>query len=250
MINTNCQECIYASKVIADNIESGCSKNIIAQIKNYKTITQNNDKFNIINDYTCRYGFSKKIYEANKDELLKVNFEDKLSLNSKIRLYLLLDCSNENIEFDNIITTLKTLDIMPNMISFMCRKLSYRPFNPELHTTQIDELSSDLKWKVHNFLMELDIQDSIDHILSTNASTNNTHYFLVYDSKDIDSLNQDITTINQQIILYQNPHIALCKNTNNLFGLSMSFVNYKVAKNIDHSILTALEPDLDKVLLY
>ena len=62
MISTKCSECMFASP-IPDSFSNSCSKNIIDHISSIKKITKDSNNFNIIENYACRYGFSKKIYE-------------------------------------------------------------------------------------------------------------------------------------------------------------------------------------------
>jgi len=216
-----------------------CSRNIIEQIKPIKNITQDINGFNIIENYACRYGFSKQVYEQNR-ELLSEDFEERLAENSKVRYYLLLDCSDSTVDFDKVLDSIKTLDIPPKAISFMFRDLSHRPFNNK-HQDLLLSNYYDMHWKVHNFVENIELEKGIDHILSTNAKNNNTSIFLVYNAKDLDSLSVDIKTVNNHIVLYQSPMIAMIdSNNNSLYRLAMSFENYKVAKSLGDQLITVL----------
>jgi hypothetical protein len=237
MINTKCGECMFASSN-HNNETSACSRNIIEQIKNIKNITQDGDGFNVIENYACRYGFSKQVYEQNK-ELLSDGFEARLTENSKIRYYLLLDCCDSTIDFDAVLDTIKSLDIPPKAISFMFRDLDYRPFGNN-HQDFLLSNYKDTHWKVHNFVENIELEKGIDHILSTNAKNNNTSIFLVYNAKDLGSLSIDITAINNHIVLYQSPMIAMIDKNNSLYRLAMSFENYKVAKSLSDQLIKVL----------
>lgn len=236
MINTKCRECMFAS---TDATQS-CQKNIISKIKSIKTITKDNDNFNVIENYACRYGFSKQIYEQYKNQWDPNDFEYRLQENSKIRYYLLLDCYETDLDFDHIIRSIPSLSIEPKAVSFMFRNLEYRPFNIE-YQNFILEHYKDIYWKAHNFLEDMSLEHSIDHILSTNLKNNNTSIFLVYNAKDLASLDSDVQTINNNIVLYQYPMIAMIDNNNeSLYRLAMSFENYKVAKSLGPSLIPVL----------
>jgi hypothetical protein len=51
-------------------------------------------------------------------------------------------------------------------------------------------------------------------------------------------------------MLYQKSFIAMLKNSSSLYGLLMSFDNYKVAKSIDSSLLSAISTEPDSITFY
>jgi hypothetical protein len=215
-----------------------CSKNIIQQIKDTKNIITE-DGFNIIENYACRYGFSKQIYEQYKDRWDPQDFEKRMLENSRIRYYLLLDCYDPGLDLNHIIQHIPQLNIPPKSVSFMFRSLNFRPFIQE-HQDFLLSNYKDIRWKAHNFLEEISLEDGIDHILSTNAKNNDTSIFLVYNAKDLLFLDHDIQTINDNMILYQSPTIAIVDHNNTLYRLAMSFENYKVAKTLGPNLIPVL----------
>jgi hypothetical protein len=238
MINTKCSECMFAKPIINNDPLTGCSKNIIEKIHNVKKIFQEPDSlFNTIENYTCRHGFSNKIYEEHKDKFEGDTFDKMIQSNSKFRYYLLLDCSDNTIDFDNIISSISQLDIKPSAISFIFRSVSFRPFLPEKHNDICNSLFNDIKWKAHNFLYNISLNSSIDHILSTNSRMNDTSHFLVYDSNRIDTLNNDTINANNNIMLYQKPMVVMTETKTDLHKFCMSFENYSVAKQISSNLL-------------
>lgn len=238
MINTKCSECMFAEPITDNDPSTGCSKNIIEKIKNVKKIFQEPDSsFNTIENYACRYGFSKKIYEEHKEKFEGDEFDKMIRANGRFRYYLLLDCSDHTIDFDNIISGISQLDIKPSAISFIFRSVSFRPFLPEKHNDICNNLFNNTKWKAHNFLYNISLDSSIDHILSTNSRMNDTSHFLVYDSNRINALNNDIININNNIILYQKPMVVMTETKINLHKFCMSFENYSVAKQISSNLL-------------
>lgn len=238
MINTKCKECMFAYSAEEKSDGPICSKNIIEQIKNSKNVIQE-DGFNIIENYACRYGFSKEIYEQHKDKWEPQDFENRMIENSKIRYYLLLDCYDSDLNLKDIIEKIPQLKIPPKSVSFMFRSLDFRPFNQE-HQDFLLSNYKDIRWKAHNFLEDTTLESGIDHILSTNAKNNNTSVFLVYNAKDLQSLDRDVHTINENIILYQSPMIAIIDRNNTLYRLAMSFENYKVAKTLGANLIPVL----------
>lgn len=238
MINTKCSECMFAHSVTEDTTNLGCSKKIIHHIQNIKNITQDSNGFNVIENYACRFGFSKQIYEANQDQLSAIDFEARLLENSTIRYYLLLDCI-ENINFDHIINILPNLPVSPKAVSFMFRSLSYRPFNNQ-HQKYLVSNYKNISWKAHNFIEDTDLEFAIDHILSTNAKLNQTSYFLVYNASNIDRIQNDVAILHEKLILHQEPMIAAIDQNHTLYRLAMSFENYKVAKNLGSNLIDIL----------
>lgn len=246
MINTKCQECMFSS--ISMNSDEGCSKNIIHQIKDIKTITQDPDGFNVIHEYACRYGFSKHIYSQHKNDLDSINFEDRLALNSKVRLYLILDC-NQTTNFEQLADKLNNLSIKPAALSMIFRSSDQDIFSDNLHSKILNNKLIDIKWKAHKFIENSDLEFAVDHILSTNNKPNNSSHILVYNIEDIDSLNQDIVFLNKNIMLYQKPHIAIVDKNHKIYRLCITFENYKVAKNIGENIIKILSAE-SNVILY
>ena len=238
MLNTKCEKCLFANEHNTTGINE-CSQNIIDKIKDIKTITQENN-FNVIHEYACRYGFAKEVYEANKEDLKDVDLLQQIKTNSQIKYYLLLDISPQ-CDIDHIINSLNDLEIKPQFVSLMFRDPKSRTFtqqDKELLTSKINT-----PWKCHNFTHEINLQDAIDHILSTNMQISKSSHFLVYDTADLQNLSLDVYHINDILVLYQKPHIAMIKNSTSLNGLFMSFENYKVAKSLGDDILSIIKSE-------
>lgn len=237
MLNTNCERCLFAKPGTDGNLGE-CSQNIIKSIKNLKVITQENN-YNVIQEYACRYGFSKDTYDAYQNHLKDLDLMEHINKNAQCRYYLIIDINMTN-NLQKIIEIINGMHIKPSFVSFMFRDTSIKfteQDKQELTT------SAKFEWKAHNFVHNMDLQEGIDHILSTNMQNNHGSHFLVYNSLDIDQLIPDITVIHNNLILYQIPHIAMIrdKNFTTLYGLFMAFDNYKVAKSIGPSLLDILK---------
>lgn len=247
MINTKCSECMFSNEIKDSKPITGCTKNIINKLIGIKNIVQENN-YNVIEEYACRYGFSKKIYEEHKDKFEGDTLNSMIQTNSRIRYYLLLDCE-DGIDFDQALLKLSSLSHKPSAVSFMFRSLSFRPFLADKHTGVCNSLFSDIKWKAHNFLHNIDLNDAINNILATNAQANHTSHFLVYNAKDLNLLDKDLNTINDNIILYQKPMVAMIEKNTSLHKFCISFQNYIVAKNISFNLLEAIKNE-PSVLYY
>ena len=238
MLNTKCEKCLFAQPI--DNSESiKCSQGIIEKIQNFKTIIQENN-FNTIQDYACRFGFAKEVYESHKEDLKDIDLLEQIKKNAQIKYYLILDIQQQ-CDMSNIIEKLNSLDNKPRFVSLMFRSPDSRKFTQQDRELLVSK--SKIQWKCHNFVSYLDMQESIDHILSTNMEISKSSHVLVYNSLDLDNLAFDISMINDNLILYQKSHIAMIKNLNSLYGLFMSLENYKVAKSLNHDILQTLKAE-------
>jgi len=238
MLNTKCEKCLFANPV-SDTSLSQCSQNIIDQIKSHKTILQE-DNFNVIQEYACRYGFAKEVYDQNKENLKDINLLDHINQNAQIKYYLLLDIQPET-NISDVMDTINNIACPPQFISLMFRSPDIRKFSKE--DQSILNNKSQIEWKCHNFTHYLDLQEGIDHILSTNMGNSKSSHFLVYSPSEMDTLSEDIIKINETIVLYQKPQIAMLKNKNSLYGLFISFENYKVAKSFGKDILETLKDE-------
>jgi hypothetical protein len=237
---------MFANPIINNDPLTGCSKNIISKIQNIKKIFQETDSaFNVIENYACRHGFSKKIYDEHKDKFEGDSLDKMIHTNSRFKYYLLVDCSDDSIDFDHIISVISELDIKPSALSFIFRSVSFRPFLPEKHNDICNKLFDGIRWKAHNFLYNISLSSSIDHILSTNSAMNETSHFLVYDSNRINTLNNDIINANDNITLYQKPMVVMTETKNSLHKFCMSFDNHAIAKQISSNLLDIYK-DIDE----
>ena len=73
MVNTKCCECMFASPVNNSDTLKGCSKDIISKIKDIKEISIDDNGYNHIHNYACRYGFSQNIYNQYKQNFIQLN---------------------------------------------------------------------------------------------------------------------------------------------------------------------------------
>lgn len=245
MVNTKCAQCLFASN--SEDISKQCSKNILDIIKDTKNIAYDDDGFAVIENYACRFGFSKQIYNDNRSMFTDEQFDSLMHKNSTIRLYLMLDIDDKT-DIYELCEHINTLKIKPSHISFLFRD----PANKKFDEDAAKYLNSNMKiesWKSHGFLEKISMIDAIDHVLATNIKSNRTTHFLVYNSENIDFLSKHIEYINDIVMLYQKPHIAILKDKNSLDNLAISFDNYKVAKSLKDNFFNAIIEESD-ILFY
>lgn len=245
MVNTKCCQCLFANS--SDDITKQCSKHILEQIKDIKNITYDDNGFPVIENYACRFGFSKQIYNDNRDMFTDEQFEALMTKNSTIRLYLILDIEHET-DISKLSDNINRLKIKPAHVSFLFRD----PSNKQLDEDTAKYLNENMKiqsWKAHSFLEPISLIDAIDHVLATNMRTNNTTHFLVYRSTDTELLSSRIEHINNMVVLYQRPHIAMIADKQSLYNLAISFENYKVAKSLNNNFFDAIIEESD-ILYY
>lgn len=242
--NTNCQKCIFANKA---NQDEPCQHNIIEYIKDHKKLDIVNDYY-VINEYVCRMGFSKDIYEANKDKISLEDIKQEIVDRACMRYYLILDISTTSPEaLKNTCDILLDLKIKPAFISFI---MLPSDDNKEKITVLKTLTDDKLMWKAHSFIETMDIDNVIHSILDTNFQNNHSEYILIYDINNLEQLDNDINEINSNIIIYQKPfHYARKHNSSNLDGLFMHFNNYQVCRSRDNHIVEALKAIPEAIVL-
>jgi hypothetical protein len=239
MINTNCEKCIFSKQ---DDKE--CLFDIPEIIKPYKNIEKRN-KHNVIENYKCRYTLSDEIYQEllsegrNSQEIIKFIIDTL-----KIRYYLVIDLDPDLSAVSELCAMIDKLDIQPQFISFINKNLDLGNLMSEIIQSK---LKSPAKWKLHNFLSDLDLQQCMTICMDTNFNKTKSQIFLVYDHKknrDKNILNKRINFLHMQLIVYQTHCQAIVENLEVLDGLAMSFGAYKLLINSsDPNILLAINKE-------
>lgn len=235
IVNTRCERCIFSNPVSSGN---PCENKIIEYIKETKKLKVIND-FYSIEQYSCKMGFSRDIYEKNKQEASLSEIKQKIVEEACIKYYLIMDiteCGPKDIK--TLCKKLLSLDIKPAFISFIM-------FPDESNKKKIETLKkyadNTLMWKAHSFIENISIDDAIHASLDTNFYKNDSRFILIYDPQDISELNLDINTINSEINIMQKFfHYGKKKKRKKLNGLFIHFDNYQTCRSIDKNITTAL----------
>ena len=242
--NTSCKKCLFSDKASSD---IPCEHNIIEHIKEYKKINIVDD-FYVIEDYMCRMGFNKDIFEENKDSVSIDTIKQEIINKACIEYYLVMDITTLTPDgVSQLCDTLISLSIKPKFISFL---LFPDDHNKEKILTLKKHIDDHLMWKAHNFISEMPFDDALNVALDTNVGKNNTSFLLIYDNKHIKELDDDINEINSNIIILQKPfHYAKKKKNQNPNGLFMTFKNYNICRSIDNNIEQALSTIPEAIVL-
>ena len=162
MSHTDCKKCIFSKSV--DN-QDQCEMNIINMIKNTQTITIK-DNYNYIENYSCKYGMSSKTVEDNKELLKDIDIKSQILENSTIKYYMVVDGTKYDYDTLKICEQVNTLSILPRFLSLCIIGKDANGIN--LMQSQLkDNLNSSIKWRIHNFLYDKDINDIICNIFQT-----------------------------------------------------------------------------------
>jgi hypothetical protein len=233
--NTNCKKCLFSNKASSD---APCEHNIISYIKEHKKINIVDD-FYVIENYMCRMGFNKDVFEENKDNISIDIIKQEIVNKACIEYYLVMDITTLNSgELSGLCDTLINMSIKPKFVSFL---LFPDDQNKEKILTLKKHIDDHFMWKAHNFISDMPFDDALNVALDTNVGKNNTSFLLIYDNKDIKELEDDINEINSSIIILQKPfHYAKKKKTQNPNGIFMTFQNYNICRSINNNTEQAL----------
>ena len=179
MISTKCKECIYSDKISSNK---PCSLNIIESIKASKKINVI-DEYNVIENYQCRYGFSKKIYDENKQNIKDIDLINYIKHKNLIKYYLVIDfISDKNYCPNTLYESINALSIKPEYISILIQQS-----NPQKLIDNCNLfLDKSLKWKIHNFLDEdMGIDNAIKVALDTNKVLEKTQFLWINSASDM-----------------------------------------------------------------
>lgn len=222
-MNTSCEKCIFADYA---NSEEPCKMNIIDQIKQYHNISISENNFYSISDYYCRYGFDLNRYDQHKEEIGTIeDLKNTLINRAKVKYYLVIDVKDAS-GIPVLCKTINRLTIPPQFISFIFIQQN----NTDIIINNIKNiLNPNIGWKIHNFLEDTDLTNSISVIFDTNAGQKDTVYFWINSDTNFSSWNNEIIKINNILYIDQPKCHALFRSKNK-DGLFLSFNQYKEMK--------------------
>lgn len=232
--NTNCKKCLFSNKASSGN---PCEHGMIQHLNGLKRIKVVDD-FYVIEEYSCKMGFSKEVYEANKDSITIEKIKQEVVNRSYIRYYLIMNLTDSNIaQITQMCDTIKSMDIKPSFVSFI---LFPSPNNKEKIDTLKQTIVGGFEWKAHTFVDSISVDDAIHMALDTNFKKNDSNFILLYNIDNIAEINEDIHELNNDIMINQTPHHYGRKNgSSDLNGLFLHFDNYQVLRSIDKDIIEA-----------
>jgi hypothetical protein len=243
--NTKCETCLFADTY---DSPSPCQHNIIDHIETIKTLEVVNNYY-VIQDYTCKMGFSKKAFESNSDKYSLDAIKQEILKNACIKYYLVMDITDSSEEeIEHICKQINALQIPPKYISFLIKNETNKKMVKYLNQGKI----TNTEWKAHGFLAEMEHIQAINVALDTNLKKNNSQLLLFYDKKNIDDLDNDINDINTIINVEQRPFHMLRKNgteEDRVEGLLMSFEGYSFLKGRYYDIMEEIKNMEDMIVL-
>ena len=244
MINTTCENCIFAKYGDKD-----CFFDIPLILKDIKNIYIKNNA-NYIENYSCRYCLSRRVYEETP-ELQQINIAQYVVEKAKIKYYLIFNITNHINKIPLVCDIINKLDIKPQYISFINQ-------NRGKVKDTADEINSNMpvgiRWKLHNFVMDLSLQECMTIAMDTNIDGTDAKIFVVYDPIDLSSedntLNDRINFIHLESMVKQTNFQAVINTFDNIDGLSISWSAFKfLILNIDGNILEAIKKESDFVYI-
>jgi hypothetical protein len=249
MKKTNCQKCLFAHPAGSENpCEHGIIQHLqLSESKDIEIV----DNFYVIKDYVCKMGFSKEIYD-NNTSYCDINQLKTHITNNMIKIYLVLDITNTNINnIKQICEDINKTSIIPKFISFLC-------FDKEnLNTDMIDHirksLSKEILWKIHVFVDKDEYSNLVHSVLSSNKKANDSQLILFYQWQNIKELDRDINEINTICNIEQQDFHMMVKNNCQLnnqdySGILISFDNYMTCRRVNENIIEAINDNQDIII--
>ena len=243
MKNTLCENCLFADEASS---QSPCEHKVIKHIKDIKTLKIVNNYY-VIEDYKCKMGFSKNAFDNNSEKYSLEDIKEEILKNSCIKYYLVMDITEVDKEqLAHIGSKINELKIPPKYISF----LIFSENSKEKITALEESNISNVEWKAHVFIPDIDKNNGLHLALDTNLKKNKSQLLLFYSTDDIDDLDQDINEINTIVNIEQPAFHLLRKNNkkNIMDGLFLSFDSYEYAKSQNKDIVRAIN-DLENTII-
>ena len=183
-------------------------------------------------------GFSKEVYETNKDSISIEEIKQEVIERSYIKYYLIMNITDsDTTQIIQMCDQIKEMDIKPSFVSFILFPSSN---NKEKIDTLKQNVVGEFELKAHTFVDSISMDDAIHMALDTNFKKNDSNFILLYDITNIRELNADIHELNNDIMINQTPHHYGRKNgSSDLNGLFLHFDNYQVLRSIDKDIIEA-----------
>lgn len=236
MANTHCKSCMFSKEA---NATSPCEFNIIDIIKDNKELSVI-DNFFYIKNYRCSYGLSENIYTSYPELQKEQDIKEFVVHQAKLSYYLILDIRTiTNEEIHNIIeTNIKTLDIKPQFISFICSNEQHS--NNVIENIRKTFYGTNIDWKVHMFIDSIPLNDCIN-IAAETTINNFTKQITTLVIGTIDpniDMNDHINYLHYLFKILQNGTYCVLKDSTSLHMMGIYISLYKsIVSTIGKDIL-------------
>lgn len=239
MNNTICSGCYFAQDITS---ETPCLFDIPNIVKEYKTVDTRNNYYTI-QDYTCRYGFSKKTYNENIDKFNNIDMV-KYVKEQNIVKYSLAIILDKEYDYNDLIDKINKLSIKPQYLTIICFDKG-----SQLYRLLQSGLEPYIEHKVHNFLDNITGPQALHVALETNKSKignlmwilHGSHINRVIEHDSIQNINYIINVEQRPAHYYKASYIdsnfnGIFINTNNYWTLSRT-ADYTIESNSNTLII-------------
>lgn len=248
MKDTYCKNCLFAKPI--DSPETSCELGIIGKIKDSKTLNIDDNNYYIINDYLCRFGFSKKAHNANSEAIKGLDLKKELAKRRALRYYLLIDARGLE-DYKAITDKIINSELSPKYVSILVD-------NSDIIMKYSEEIekhkSRDYGYKIHCVLEPGNIAKIVPLIINTNLRKNDTQYLWIADLDTIENIDHSIESIEELLHVYQPNCDLITKNSykNNIssYGLFLPFEYYIFIKDKFGSLQKAIESKDNLKIVY
>jgi hypothetical protein len=251
--STDCSKCIFAKTI--DN-PSQCEFGIIDGIRTTKNIEIKN-KFNYINKYVCKYGFSdSKLEELNKSLQDNTDVKEYIKSKNLISYYLVINNLENKLDITQLCNKINKLNIKPTGISIITKKNDMISAINECDSI----LGNKTLWRIHNFFdKDVTFGSALYTVMSTNNHFKKTNFLWILNDDQIEYMikNKIIDAINFIVNVIQ-PEVGIMKSvtTNDMLGgVFLGRQNYQrltanVAQELDSALKNIIETDNITIMEY
>ena len=183
---TLCSRCIFADM----SVDTGCFFKIPGFIKEYKVIKKDEDGYNTIEDYTCSYAFSKKIYEDNPESIgSKEDLIEQIKVNNTIKYTICLFAEGDSDRTLAVLRKIKNLSIHPLHIQIVGLADNMDKIYKKLEKGNI--LPKNTTWKCNGFYVHTNYYDMIRAATATNNQLKSIPFLLFANENTIDKIEKN-----------------------------------------------------------
>lgn len=251
-LSTSCEKCIFSNPVNSDKC---CEFSIIDTIKDTKKIDIKNDYY-YINNYVCRYGFSKNNKEKLLSDFPDINLIEYSKYNAYIKYYLVINNIDNPDKILDVCNTIKSLTIKPQGISILTKQDNL----PEIIKKAEKILGDSNLWRLHNFFNpDIDFAVGLNVAMSTNNYFKSSNFLWTINDNQLTDMinNKAIEQINYIVNILQ-PDIGIMQSkltTDYISGVFLTKQNYigltsKVAPLLNIALQKYVESENINISLY
>lgn len=219
--NTLCRNCHFAKEITADEPCKFGIPELIKDIHSIRTI----DNYYVLDNYTCRYGISEKIYQENIDKFTGIDLIEYTKQQNVIS-YTLAIVLDKDSDYNKVIEHINMLSIKPHYLMIICNNNGNN-----IHQALKSSLKTEIKYKVHSFLAETPLPQNLHTAIETNKNNiGNMFWILDYNDFIKYSTNDSIQNLNYLINVAQPPvhYFRPSGSKSNFSGIFINLPNYVI----------------------